>query len=118
MRTLRRSPRSPSPRAEVCLRGVVPLDLSALGEDVSGGVHVAPDSLVPSALHDIEVHDQGLLIAPSVGAGSEIPSLVPWSELRGVSADRWTALPDGTDGQVLEFEGRSEERRVGKEGRS
>ena len=105
MRNLRRSPRSPSPRAEVCLRGVVPLDLSALGEDVSGGVHVAPDSLVPSALHDIEVHDQGLLIAPSVCAGREIPSLVPWSELRGVSADRWTALPDGTDGQVLEFEG-------------
>src|SRR5664280_2862056 len=101
MITLRRSPRSSSPRAEVCLRGVVPLDPSALGEDVSGRVQAAPDSLVPSALHDIEVQDQGLLIAPSTGAGSEIPSLPapvdgamsnPWS---------WTSMSCRADGTRL-----------------
>src|SRR5664280_1782178 len=105
MRSLRHPRRNVPPRIQARLQGVVQLDLSAPGEAVSGRVRDAPDSLVVSARHDIEVHDRGLVIAPSADTGREVPSLVPWSELRGVSADRWTALSDGTDGQVLEFEG-------------
>src|SRR5664280_1692006 len=104
MRSLRHPRRNVPPRIQARLQGVVQLDLSAPGEAVSGRVRDAPDSLVVSARHDIEVHDRGLVIAPSADTGREVPSLVPWSELRGVSADRWTALSDGTGGQVLEFE--------------
>src|SRR5664280_2907906 len=104
MRSLRHPRRNVPPRIQARLQGVVQLDLSAPGEVVSGRVRDAPDSLVVSARYDIEVHDRGLVIAPSADTGREIPSLVPWSELRGVSADRWTALSDGTGGQVLEFE--------------
>ncbi len=102
MRFLPRPSRQEAPRTQVILEGIVPLERSAPG----GGTRerLAGASRVPGSLLDIEVHDKGLIIGPSAGTGLELPSLVPWSELRGISADRCAGPPDGRGGQVLVLE--------------
>ena len=45
----------------------------------------------------------GILIVPEADQWVEAPTLVTWSDLPGMSADRTTARPDATSAQVLEI---------------
>ncbi|MHB1787214.1 MAG: hypothetical protein ACYCS7_13940, partial [Acidimicrobiales bacterium] len=60
-------------------------------------------SSLSSARFDIRLTAAGVSVGPSGGSRGVAPTLVPWSHLRGLSAEHCTEATDGSTGQILEI---------------